>query len=241
MRVWAWQESAEPALALRLVLRERAPWTTPVASPAPSVSPYYVLNMADEFDRAVIAPSPRATGDGRTPVPCVACNTDLKVRLAARRARGVGRRRRRDRSLRARRPAIPPPGRWPCGARAICARISPTSSGRSRRRSSRPRAFRSASSPRTRCASTRGGSAWSTADKPESQEICFVPDGDYREYLTERDPAMFRPGIDRRRAGRTIGHHDGVAGFTIGQRKGLGPREQPATLRRRPRRRRPIA
>jgi tRNA-uridine 2-sulfurtransferase len=61
-----------------------------------------------------------------------------------------------------------------------------------------------------------------TAEKPESQEICFVPDGDYREYLRGRDPAAFRPGSIVDRTGRTIGHHTGVAGFTIGQRKGLG-------------------
>jgi tRNA-specific 2-thiouridylase len=61
-----------------------------------------------------------------------------------------------------------------------------------------------------------------TADKPESQEICFVPDGDYRDFLRRRDPAVFRPGTIVDVHGRTLGRHAGVAGFTIGQRKGLG-------------------
>jgi tRNA-specific 2-thiouridylase len=61
-----------------------------------------------------------------------------------------------------------------------------------------------------------------TAAKPESQEICFVPDGDYRQFLKVREPAVFRPGAIVDREGRALGRHGGVAGFTIGQRKGLG-------------------
>jgi tRNA-specific 2-thiouridylase len=61
-----------------------------------------------------------------------------------------------------------------------------------------------------------------TADKPESQEICFVPDGNYREFLKRRDPGVFRPGAIVDGAGHALGGHAGVAGFTIGQRKGLG-------------------
>src|SRR6185503_12603852 len=61
-----------------------------------------------------------------------------------------------------------------------------------------------------------------TADKPESQEICFVPDGNYREFLQRRDPNAFKAGPIVDGFGRTVGRHPGVAGFTIGQRKGLG-------------------
>ncbi|HEX9822705.1 MAG TPA: aminomethyltransferase beta-barrel domain-containing protein, partial [Methylomirabilota bacterium] len=61
-----------------------------------------------------------------------------------------------------------------------------------------------------------------TADKAESQEICFVPDDDYRGFLRRRDPMAFRPGPIVDRAGRELGRHAGVAGFTIGQRRGLG-------------------
>jgi tRNA-specific 2-thiouridylase len=61
-----------------------------------------------------------------------------------------------------------------------------------------------------------------TADKPESQEICFVPDDDYRAFLRRRDAAIFRPGPIVDREGRVLGRHGGVAAYTIGQRKGLG-------------------
>jgi len=59
-----------------------------------------------------------------------------------------------------------------------------------------------------------------TADKPDSVEICFVPGNDYRAFVAPRiEP---RPGEVRDERGRTVGRHDGVAGFTIGQRRGLG-------------------
>jgi len=60
------------------------------------------------------------------------------------------------------------------------------------------------------------------ARKPESQEICFVPDDDYARFLRERIPEAFVPGPIVDRAGRTIGRHAGLLNFTIGQRKGMG-------------------
>ena len=60
-----------------------------------------------------------------------------------------------------------------------------------------------------------------TAAKPDSQDLCFVA-GDYRAFLRERIPGGARPGDVVDGDGSVIGHHDGVAGFTVGQRKGLG-------------------
>ena len=64
-----------------------------------------------------------------------------------------------------------------------------------------------------------------TADKPESQEICFVPSGDYAEFLGKRigaeHPAL-APGKLVNSAGKVIGEHGGYARYTVGQRKGLG-------------------
>jgi tRNA-specific 2-thiouridylase len=57
-------------------------------------------------------------------------------------------------------------------------------------------------------------------DKPDSAEICFVPGNDYRAFLAERLPQ--RPGDIVDASGAVVGEHDGVAGYTIGQRKGLG-------------------
>ncbi len=57
-------------------------------------------------------------------------------------------------------------------------------------------------------------------DKPDSAEICFVPDGDYRSFIAER--VSQTPGAILDQTGEKVGEHEGVAGYTIGQRKGIG-------------------
>lgn len=61
-----------------------------------------------------------------------------------------------------------------------------------------------------------------TAEKAESQDLCFVGAGGYREFLRAQFPEASQPGPIVDRAGREVGHHPGVAGFTVGQRRGLG-------------------
>lgn len=60
------------------------------------------------------------------------------------------------------------------------------------------------------------------ADKPESQEICFIEDDDYGRFLKERMPQLVQPGYFKDTQGNIVGKHEGVAFYTIGQRKGLG-------------------
>ena len=59
------------------------------------------------------------------------------------------------------------------------------------------------------------------AEQPESQDICFLADGDYRHFLAHQAPHLFRPGPIRDTAGRVLGQHRGLPAYTIGQRKGL--------------------
>lgn len=59
-------------------------------------------------------------------------------------------------------------------------------------------------------------------DKPDSQEICFVPDNDYKRLLRERAPDALRDGDVVDQSGAVLARHDGIGGFTIGQRRGLG-------------------
>ena len=61
-----------------------------------------------------------------------------------------------------------------------------------------------------------------TAAKPDSQDICFVPDGRYAAVVERLKPDAARPGEIVDQAGRVLGHHDGIIHFTVGQRKGLG-------------------
>lgn len=60
------------------------------------------------------------------------------------------------------------------------------------------------------------------AEQPESQDLCFLADGDYRRFLTHHVPHLFRPGPIRDTAGHVLGQHLGLPAYTIGQRKGLG-------------------
>jgi len=183
--------------------------------------PYYLLNMAEEFDHAVIAPFTDSYARGRTPVPCVACNTDLKFGSLLARARAwdaaavaTGHYARVERDagggrltlLRARdRRKDQSDFLWPLTQAQLAAARFPVGD---------------LTKDEVRAHARRLGLV--TADKPDSQEICFVPDGDYRGFLRRRDPEVFRPGAIVDLAGRALGRHAGVAGFTIGQRRGLG-------------------
>jgi len=60
------------------------------------------------------------------------------------------------------------------------------------------------------------------AEKPDSQEICFIPDGDYAAFIERKAPATVREGAIVDERGHQLGTHGGVHRFTIGQRKGLG-------------------
>jgi tRNA-specific 2-thiouridylase len=62
----------------------------------------------------------------------------------------------------------------------------------------------------------------SVAQRHESQEICFVPDNDYVRFLRQGIPSAFRPGPILDLKNRVLGQHEGIAHFTIGQRKGMG-------------------
>lgn len=60
------------------------------------------------------------------------------------------------------------------------------------------------------------------AERPESQEICFIPDKNYADFLKKRKPEAFRPGPIVNLEGQILGHHSGIIHFTVGQRRGLG-------------------
>ena len=59
------------------------------------------------------------------------------------------------------------------------------------------------------------------ADKPDSQDICFVPNGDYASVIQKFRPESFKKGNIKDLNGKVIGVHDGIINFTIGQRKGI--------------------
>jgi tRNA-uridine 2-sulfurtransferase len=181
--------------------------------------PHYILNLEERFQETVISNFVHEYASGRTPLPCAHCNSDLKFSTLLERARGFG-----SQSV----------------ATGHYARIERSAEGRWRLRRSVDRdkdqsyflfsltqeqlsgavfPVGSLSKPAVRAEAHRLGLA--VADKPDSQEICFVPDDDYAAFVASRT-ADARNGAIVDHQGRTLGTHGGVHRFTIGQRKGLG-------------------
>ena len=182
--------------------------------------PYYVLNYEAEFDREVIQYFTDAYLNGETPNPCVPCNSRLKFGSLFTRARGWGATRVATGHY-ARVEYHPATGRYrlrraldprkdqsyflyDLTQEQLAAALFPV--GHLRKEETRRMA---------------GELGLAVAGKPDSQEICFVP-GDYRTYLRERAGAAILPGTIRDTAGTVRGQHQGLAFYTVGQRRGLG-------------------
>jgi tRNA-specific 2-thiouridylase len=180
--------------------------------------PHYVLNLESAFGRDVVGNFVDEYARGRTPIPCVRCNTFTKFRDLLRKADGID----------ARWIATGHYGRVVDGA--LHRGLDPAKDqsyflwGIERdvvRRMLLPVGDRT--KPETRAIAHRLGLEV-VAEKTESQDICFVPDGDHtkilRQRLGENAPAL-SAGPLLLSDGSCIGTHDGFARFTIGQRRGL--------------------
>ncbi|MGE5529279.1 MAG: tRNA 2-thiouridine(34) synthase MnmA [Patescibacteria group bacterium] len=183
--------------------------------------PYYVLNLRDVFAAEVIQPFVQAYLDGLTPNPCLLCNSRVKFGALLGKARELGAGalatghyarsgfdRERGRYLLHR--GIDPKkdqsyALYGLTQEQLAASLFPL--GDLRKNEVREHARR------------RG---LPVADKKESQEICFVPDGDYAGFLCSYLGRALEPGPIVDRDGRVLGRHGGVAGYTVGQRRGLG-------------------
>jgi tRNA-uridine 2-sulfurtransferase len=176
--------------------------------------PFYVADYEEEFRRAVIDDFVAEYAAGRTPNPCVRCNERIKFKPLLARARALG-----ASHLATGHYARIEGGRL---LRAVDAQkdqsyflfampagdldrlLFPLGGMTKEEVRARARAY-----------------ALPNADKAESQEICFVPDGDHVAFV-ERHAGAFEAGELVDGSGRVVGGHDGIHRFTVGQRRGLG-------------------
>jgi tRNA-specific 2-thiouridylase len=185
--------------------------------------PHYVVDLEAEFGAAVVDDFVEAYLAGETPNPCVKCNQHIKFTPLLARAREIG-------------ADVLVTGHY--------AQIVAHGAGHELRRghdASKDQSYFLFSMPAAELAAVRfplGGMTKDdvrahalrlglpNADKPESQEICFVPDGDYAGFVSaqalRRGRALPGPGSIVGEDGAVLGHHDGVHHFTLGQHRGLG-------------------
>src|SRR5688500_18081203 len=182
--------------------------------------PHYIVNFEEKFHETVVSDFVREYAAGRTPIPCVHCNGDLKFATLVERAAGFG-------------AELVATGHYARVARD-------ESSGRYRllrgADASKDQSYFLFTLTQAQLAHAMfpvGGLektdvreharalALPVADKRDSHEICFVPDGDQAAFV-ERHAAAPAEGTIRDVEGRVLGRHAGVHRFTVGQRKGLG-------------------
>ena len=202
-------------------------------------NPYYVWNYQREFRRHVIDYFVNEYAHGATPNPCLACNRDLKFRYLLERAQllgfdylATGHYVRVDWADEA--------DRWqPVSPATLDEQLGCEPRFRMRRsvEIAKDQSYvlymlqqdelsrlifplGGFTKAQVRAMSAERGLA--TAHKPESMDICFIPDNDYRRFLREEDPQTLRPGPITDRRGNVLGQHNGLSLYTIGQRKGLG-------------------
>ena len=178
--------------------------------------PHLTIDIGHLFRERVVEGFVREYSLARTPNPCVRCNADLRFEMLALAADRLGIRSDRHRALR-------PPGRdaaEDCGVAVdrakdqsyVLAQVPPGLL----ERTLFPLGAMDKETSRRRAREA----GLTVHDAPESQEICFIPDDDYRRFLRER--LGERPGNIVGLDGTVLGRHDGLYNFTIGQRKGLG-------------------
>jgi tRNA-specific 2-thiouridylase len=188
--------------------------------------PYYVVNHEERFERDVVRPFIEEYLSGRTPIPCSLCNNHLKFDQLLVTARQIG----ADLLATghyARCEFDPERNRWLLRRAADPAKDQTYFLfGLTQEQLSRTRfPLGDMTKPQVRELARHYGLA--LAEKPDSQEICFVPGGDYKRfidaYLAEQGESLPDTSGDLVTTdGTVIGHHEGIHNFTVGQRKGLG-------------------
>jgi tRNA-specific 2-thiouridylase len=189
--------------------------------------PYYLVNQQERFEQDVVKPFVSEYLAGRTPIPCTLCNNHLKFDQLLITARQIGAERIATGHY-ARNEFCERRGRW------ILKRPADRSKdqtyflfGLTQEQLSRTLfPLGEMQKPEVREMAAAQGMPARLAQKPDSQEICFIPGGDYKAfidaYLVEQgEVAPESAGVMKNSAGEVVGEHSGIRNFTVGQRKGL--------------------
>ena len=180
--------------------------------------PFYVANVEEEFGRRVVDRFADDYLAGLTPNPCVACNSEVKFDWLLRRARALGARLATGHYARVERRG----GRFALLAATDPAKDQSYFLHGLGQDALRDVLFPVGTLPKSEVRALAARAGLSTADKAESQEICFVTDGDAPRFVELRRPGAARPGEIVDGEGRVLGRHAGIHHFTVGQRRGLG-------------------
>jgi tRNA-uridine 2-sulfurtransferase len=187
--------------------------------------PYYVVKQEERFERDVVRPFVSEYLAGRTPIPCSLCNNHLKFDQLLKTARSIG-----AESIATGHYAIneydAERGRWILKRPVDRAKDQTYFLFGLTQEQLAHTLFPlgSMTKPEVREVARQHGLA--LAEKPDSQEICFIPGGDYKRFLTayleeQGEEMPDTAGELVASNGEVIGHHDGISNFTVGQRKGL--------------------
>lgn len=182
--------------------------------------PYYVMNFRAEFKRDVIDYFVREYRLGRTPNPCIACNRFVKWEALLERSLLLG----ADYIATGHYAQIHclENGRYALGLSKTAAKDQTYAlyNLTQRQLSHTLMPIGAYEKPEVRAIAAAAGLP--VAAKPDSQEICFVPDGDYARFIDESTGEPSAPGNFVDTAGQVLGQHRGITHYTVGQRKGLG-------------------
>jgi tRNA-specific 2-thiouridylase len=182
--------------------------------------PHYILNLERQFDEHVVSNFVREYVSGRTPLPCAHCNSDLKFATLVDRARGFG----ADAVATGHYARV---SRDSATGRHVLSRAADPAKDQSYFLFSLTQAqlsramFPVGDRPKTDVRDYARRLGLPVADKPDSHEICFIPDDDYASFVARQSGGAAAGAIVDER-GQRIARHDGIHRFTVGQRKGLG-------------------
>ncbi|OLC78437.1 MAG: tRNA 2-thiouridine(34) synthase MnmA [Acidobacteria bacterium 13_1_40CM_4_65_8] len=188
--------------------------------------PHYILNFERQFDEQVVSNFVREYTSGRTPLPCAHCNSDLKFATLVERAQGFG----ADavatgHYARVERDAVT--GRYRLQRGVDPAKDQSYFLFSLTQHQLARAVFPVGDRPKDAVREYARLRQLPVANKPDSQEICFIPDDDYAGFVTTHAADAPRDGVIVDEHGRVLGSHAGIHRFTVGQRKGLGLTSSP--------------